>query len=282
MCGCKMLIWGCGSLSSLLISDFFSAALPGAVSGDIVRAYHVARGRHQKAALATSVVFDRALGLYTLILAGTVAVFIGVAGELFTGEAGAWSNFYMQTMGLFVVALFGLLTVFGGLFMSSRVRRSALMERLLAKLPFHKTVTEIYDAVYSFGRKPALTLKAAALSAEAQISFYLGLWCFAVLLDIEELSGLDYIIALPVSLVINAIPIAPGGLGIGEAGFSAVFSIFGFSEGAELGMLFHTVFLVLAVGLGGLMYLFMDVLGENREKAKVQQSPKSGHQFKLE
>jgi hypothetical protein len=42
------------------------------------------------------------------------------------------------------------------------------------------------------------------------------------------------------------------------------------------------VFLVLAVGLGGLMYLFMDVLGKNREKAKLQQPPQSGHQFKLE
>ena len=77
---------------------------------------------------------------------------------------------------------------------------------------------------------------------------------------------LDFFIAIPVCFLINAIPLAPGGLGVGEAGFRTIFLLFGSEEGAELSILFHVIFFMLALGLGGLVYLLSDVSKEKIKK----------------
>ena len=55
------------------------------------------------------------------------------------------------------------------------------------------------------------------------------------------------------------IPLAPGGLGVGEAGFQGIFLLFGSHQGAEAAILFHAIFFILAIGVGGLIYLVSDL-----------------------
>jgi uncharacterized membrane protein YbhN (UPF0104 family) len=55
-------------------------------------------------------------------------------------------------------------------------------------------------------------------------------------------------------MLINAIPAAPGGLGVGEIGFGAVFALFGSGKGVELAVLYHAVSIALALGVGGAIY----------------------------
>ena len=57
-----------------LIGDFFSVAIPGSVSGDIVKAYYLARGKKQKEKLITTIILDRLVGLYTMILIATLSI----------------------------------------------------------------------------------------------------------------------------------------------------------------------------------------------------------------
>ena len=78
-------------------------------------------------------------------------------------------------------------------------------------------------------------------------------------LDVLSTSKTDYLIVFPVGLLINAIPLAPGGLGIGEYGFQCIFLLFGSDMGAELGILFHAVIFILSIGLGGLVYMFSNI-----------------------
>jgi len=70
---------------------------------------------------------------------------------------------------------------------------------------------------------------------------------------------------LPVSLLINAIPLAPDGLGVGEAGFQGIFLFFGLDKGAEVAILFHAVFFIFAIGLVGLLYLFSNLSYEKKK-----------------
>ena len=55
------------------------------------------------------------------------------------------------------------------------------------------------------------------------------------------------------------IPLAPGGLGVGEAGFQGIFLLFGSHQGAEAAILFHAIFFILAIGVGGLIYIVSDL-----------------------
>ena len=241
------------------VGFFFSAVIPGSVSGDIVKAYYLARGEDEKEVLVTSILFDRLIGLYTTILFGTFAISVGFIYEKISGKQGVWSQPYIISLGLFILTIFLVMTIIGMLFMSRNIRKSSLVEITLLKLPFHKRITKIYDAVHEYGKKPLMTLNALLLSFFSQIPLYAGMWCLGILLNITALTVLDFFIALPVCFLINAIPLAPGGLGVGEAGFRTIFLLFGSEEGAELSILFHVIFFMLALGLGGLVYLFTDV-----------------------
>ena len=238
---------------------FFSTALPGAVSGDIVKAYYIARGQEEKEVLITSILFDRLLGLYTMILIATLALLSSFIIDSISGNQGIWTHHNIKVLSVFIVSLFLFLTIAAVLFMSKNLRRSSLIEFLLGKVPFHTTVTKIYDAVHYFGKRPGMTLKALLLSVLVQTPGFIGIWFLAIILDIKVMTILDYLIAIPVCMVINAIPVAPGGIGVGEAGFRQILLLFGSNDGAELAFLFHSIFFLVALGIGGLIYLFTDV-----------------------
>ncbi len=244
---------------------FFSAVIPGSVSGDIVKAYYLARGEDEKEVLITSILFDRLIGLYTTLLFGTVSISAGFIYEKISGKQGVWSQPYIISLGLFVLTIFLVMTALVLLFMNKNIRKSSLIKSTLLKLPYHKRITKFYDAVHEYGKKPLMTFYVLLISVSSQIPLYAGMWCLGILLNITALTLLDFFIALPVCFLINAIPLAPGGLGVGEAGFRTIFLLFGSDEGAELSILFHVIFFMLALGLGGLVYLFSDV---SKEKVK--------------
>ena len=241
------------------IGYFFSTALPGAVSGDIVKAYYVSKGKEQKAVLVTTVVFDRLLGMYTMVFVPAIAILVTMVQTKLLGQQTVWSQPSVKALGLFVFTFFLFLTLIGILFMSKRLRRSQCMNYILKKIPFHKTVITIYDAVHHYGQNLKLTLNAFLISLLSQMFLYTGIYFLCILLTIQALTTVNYLFALPVSLFINAIPLAPGGLGVGEAGFQGIFLLFGSHQGAEAAILFHAIFFILAIGVGGLIYLVSDL-----------------------
>jgi len=244
------------------IGYFFSAGIPGVVSGDIMKAYYLAKGQEQKAVLVTTVIFDRLFGLYTMLLVATLVTLFTIIHSKISGQINLWSQPSIKVLGVFIFVLFFFLTSLGLIFMSKRLRRSRLVEYIIRRIPFQETVSEIYDAVYTYGQKPMLTLNVLLLSLVAQFPLYVGIWCLSIILKIKVLTFINYLFALPVCLLINAIPLAPGGLGVGEAGFRGIFLLFGSNKGAELAVLFHAIFFILALGLGGLVYLFSNLSRE--------------------
>ena len=250
-----------GMLSAIrlsMIGYFFSTAIPGAVSGDMVKAYYLAKGKAEKERLVMSVIFDRFLGLYSMFLAASLAIMIIVVQSALSGHAGIWSNSDVKLLAIFICVIFLCLTMTWGLFMWEGFGRIRLIAYIRNRGPAHQTVAKMYDAMREYGRKPGLMLHAMSLSVVAQLFLYIGMWCLAILLEIGELSFLHYLFALPVGFVINAIPLAPGGLGVGEAGFRGIFLLFSSNKGAELAMLFHIIFFLLALGPGGILYLTSD------------------------
>ena len=248
---------GVGSAIKLtFIGQFFSAALPGAVSGDAVKAYYIARDQKQKTALVSTVILDRLIGIYTFVLFATLAVLF----TIFCPELLRMQDDLPQqpiiVLFYFIIGLFALFTSLGIICARKESRVARLLKAILVKLPFHNTFCIVYDAVYEYGHKWKLTLNALFVSLASQIPFYAGMWCLATLLEIKIRTSIVFFLALPACMLINAIPLAPGGIGIGEAGFESIFSLFGSNKGAELAILFHAIYYILSVGVGGMVYLF--------------------------
>src|SRR5690242_16977115 len=61
-----------------MIGNFFNIALPGAVSGDFVKAFYVGKEiRGQRARAFGSILFDRVAGLSALVLVSALATILG-------------------------------------------------------------------------------------------------------------------------------------------------------------------------------------------------------------
>lgn len=237
------------------IGSFFSVALPGAVGGDIVKAYYLAKGQTQRAALVTTVIFDRLLGLYTMILMATLAGSVVWIYVWFSASPPEWWGGPVQALILFIFALFATFTVGGALFMSDSMSKTRFMKKVMEVAPFREKTEKIYSAIRRFGDNPSLALTAFGISFFGQFFLYGAIWALAVALDLNELSVTEFLFVIPVCIFINAIPAAPGGLGVGEIGFGAVLALFGSGKGVELAVMYHAVTISLTLAVGGVIYL---------------------------
>ena len=264
------------ALKLTLVGFFFSTAMPGAVSGDIIKAYYLAKGQEQKSKLISTVVIDRLLGLYTIILSAAMAIAVAILSDYLSGRQTIWSRPSLKIVVLFIGILFCVLNLAGIIFTSKGMKGSRLAQKIIERMPFHEKVRGIYNAVYQYGQKPKLASVALLLSIASQMFMFAGIWCLVILLKIETLVPLNFLLAISVGLLFNAIPLAPGGLGVGEMGFQGIFLLFGSNKGAELALLFHAVIFIIAIGAGGPTYLFSDI--SRGKEPKILRQEKSANE----
>lgn len=219
---------------------FYSMFLPGGLSGDAARAYYLIREiGHKRAALLGSLLLDRILGLLAMIGLGT-------ASSAFLVISNPWLfRYFMYLAGLFLAGL----AVLGYLLIAERkptdqrprnalVRAYHLVHNLLARLDV---------AAHS---RPTL-LGAVVLS--------IAIHCVSILLiylcSVHNAAGLDLLGVLsvgPFGLLANAIPISPGGLGVGEQSFEFLYKLVGGTNGAS-SFLTARLFLYSPAILGGVV-----------------------------
>jgi glycosyltransferase 2 family protein len=241
------------------VGFLFSVSLPGSVSGDVIKAYYIAKGRDQKAILITSVIFDRLIGMYSMFFIAAFTISLVYIGEMISGNAGVWSTPYFRAIGVFTILLFIFVTAACVLFMSVSIEKIPVLMRIINKLPLHETFLNIYRAVHSYGKKPFSVIIALFISSLAQIPGYIGIWFMSAILGVKVFTFIDFMIILPLCYLFNSIPIAPAGLGIGEVGFGKIFQMFGSNEGAEVAFLMHAILIFISVFFGGLVYLLTDL-----------------------
>jgi uncharacterized protein (TIRG00374 family) len=237
------------------IGFFFSTVIPGAVTGDVVKAYYVVRGREKKAEAITSIIMDRVLGLWTMIFVAVVVVSLSWLLALGGSGSEVWKDPKVSLVSFLVWGLFLALTAAFAFSWSTRLRHSRLMDWALERAPLKETVRKFYDAVHGYGLSPRPTAVAALYSFIAQAILYVALYFLARTANVEGISAGGYLFLFPVGLVVNALPILPAGLGQGEVGFAWLFNLFHSSHGAEVAFLFHLSFLSISVIIGGFFYL---------------------------
>jgi len=244
------------AMKLMFIGLFFSTVIPGAVSGDIVKAYYVVRGRDKKPAAIMTILLDRVLGLYTMVcVAGFVILAAWIISITGAGEA-VRNDVRIRGVTMFICVIFIAMTAGFAVASNTTLRNSRLMQWILDHVPCKQTILELYDAVYVYRHHPKESLQAIFYSFMAQAPLYAGLYMMARTVNTTGLSIGACLFIFPVGLMINALPILPGGWGQGEAGFEWLFSLFHSVQGAEVAFLFHIGNVILAVGIGGIIYLF--------------------------
>jgi uncharacterized protein (TIRG00374 family) len=197
------------------IGLFFSNVLPGATGGDVVKAVYIARRcSGDKVRAVVSIVVDRIIGVLSLLVVGSLASLL------------AMDRFpiFATSMWLTGLGTFG----FCFLLISPTLRRLLRFDALVARLPdkISNVVTELDEAVLHY-RDHLLGIGGWILASPVIYSLFVGsMFCMDRALGVG-LGIADYFFIVPVASVIQGIPIAPAGWGIGEAAYGALIGKFG-------------------------------------------------------
>jgi len=235
-----------------LIGLFFNIAMPGSVGGDVVKGYYIVRRHPQaKVAVATSVLIDRLVGLYAMTL---IALYPLVIHANFV-----FSSPKLKAMALFVLGLIVFFTIFFLVGFSQAIRTHDKTEALFKKIPAGKLFEKVYDAVHAYSRHKTEFIWGILLSVVAQTVIIVAFYFVGHALGYTSVTLNGLLFAIPLGLIAAAVPVSPGGIGVGQAVFFALFSWYPGLVG-EFGVAVITIFQVVQALwslLGAAFYLRM-------------------------
>jgi hypothetical protein len=198
-----------------LIGTFFNFFVPGGVGGDVMKAVLIANNHPQQRGKAVlTVLADRILGLFTMTFLALVSFSFEPA--LLTKE----SSFQIVFVGLLVI--FTIFLVAFWVLLSKRAEPfRQRVDHLTAKVPKLQKLW-LFAQTYrlTFPQLRALV----SFSLAAQI---LQILLFLVVADqlLPEIPPVSvFLFAVPVGFMVTAVPLAPAGIGIGQAAFFYLFS----------------------------------------------------------
>jgi uncharacterized protein (TIRG00374 family) len=211
---------------AVAIGALFNFCIPGGTGGDVMKLYYLAANkRGRRVEIATVLFVDRVVALFCMLC-------LVVALALLDGKL-VWE--YPLIGGLVgaagVIAL-GLL-LGGAIACSATLRASRWYAYLMVRLPMRRYLARVADALYAFRERKAAMLKAAALSLIGHLAL-LGIFTVAGKTLVPGASATVISLLALLGLLANALPITPGGLGVGEAAFEGLFRSVGYSGGAQL------------------------------------------------
>ncbi|HEY5474688.1 MAG TPA: lysylphosphatidylglycerol synthase transmembrane domain-containing protein [Candidatus Limnocylindrales bacterium] len=227
-------------LSSYLVATFFNNFLPSNIGGDVIRIRDTAGPAQSRTLAATIVLIDRGIGLMGLVLVAAVgATAAGGAGTVPVLPSWLWAGFLLAT-----------------LISAPAIIAPAGVARLLQPLTvFHPEwvgdrITRITDALGRFRERPASLFNAFAGAVLVQALLVLFYVAVAHSLNIP-ISVSHMAVIVPISFVVQMLPVSVNGFGVREATFSFYFSRLGLPIESAMALSLGSTALVMLFSLSG-------------------------------
>jgi len=227
---------------SFLVANFFNNFLPSNIGGDVVRIRDTAGVAGSKTVATTIVVIDRAIGLLGLLFVaalGASATRFSGSGAVPVWPAVLWAGFAALGAALLVP-----------------IARPGAVARLLAPARrFHmewvqERLAKMTSAFSRFRERPASLIWCLAGAVVVQmvlVAFYAAVaYSIAIPIPIAQLAVL-----VPVSFVVQMLPVSVNGFGVREATFSYYFVTLGLPVDSALALSLLGYATILAFSLSG-------------------------------
>lgn len=228
------------------VGMFFNIALPGAVSGDLVKAFYI--GKEVEGARASafgSILFDRMAGISALALVASGALLFSMDVERFTALRPLIFGAGLVT-----------LAAYGYLFLVKPDHDPLLrfLRALERRFPRAGSLVRIYEGVRTYHHHPGTVLRVLAISLV--IHWIVGWSClqFAHALGEHHLSVRLLYVVVPLGLLVTAIPVMPAGVGTGHVAFAYLFKLLDSEAGGNVFSLFALTNILVGM-IGGIVYL---------------------------
>jgi len=225
------------SVSLTMIGFFFNTVIPGAVGGDVIKGYYLSRRMNgKKSAGLTTILMDRLIGLFGLVLLA--------AGASFWTLRSFESNHALELLRWFALAAAagGIAALTVAVMASGRLGILDRGESVRWLAPFVKASRSLA----AYRQNPEMLL----LAVGASIFNHL-LSCLAFYLAFQIVGGGAipwgyYFLLVPLGMITTVIPLSPAGVGVGQAAFFALFQIVPGHSGAAAANAF-TIFQILLI-----------------------------------
>ena len=229
-------------LALTLIGNFFNNALPSMVGGDVVKLYYVMKSHpDRKSHITISWIADRITGIAGLAIICLIAI------------AAGWQDPLVQKVRGPIFWVAGVVALGLAILFVPGLAKAMHLGKLASKLPFQHFVDQLRKAARLYSAQPGVWVLAVVLSMCVHMilltCIYLGGRALA-----PGPSYQDYLVLLPPVLMISALPITPGAVGLMETSYQTLFGRAGVSGTAALSLsLFHR-FVRLLWSLPGLWF----------------------------
>lgn len=233
-----------------LIGLFFNFVVPGGVGGDLVKGYYLVKASDSRKVLAaTSIIMDRVIGLWSIL------ILVMLSGPFIREDLSANPKLLYMYRATFIAGM--LFT--GGLLLgfSTRFHDSKWVPWICERIPYGKTLLETYEAVHGYCTKINIIGKAVVLSLGMQISTVFFFYIVGRAMNVN-LSMVSYMFIVPLGFVASSLPITPGGIGIGQVAFLALFNTY-LGTSSQIGPNSISLYQIVNFGFGlfgGVIYMF--------------------------
>lgn len=232
-----------------LVGMFFNFFIPGGVGGDIVKALELSKDNQaSRSETLSTVMSDRIFGLFAMLTFSTIFLLFEYwhIRSAFLGRFAFISLLFWSGM-TFVLLFFPLI------FKKMQIYLSTKDSNVLVKI--EKLISSLQLTFINF-RAVGLQSKSLALSLATQLVAIYFMYCVVIKLGTPPPSFLIFFALCCFGFVASALPIMPGGIGVGQYAFYALFA----PISPELGQSTITaittlqIFLLLYAIVGGIIF----------------------------
>ena len=230
-------------IASYLVAAFFNNFLPSNIGGDVVRIRDTARPAGSKTLATTIVLVDRILGLMGLVLVAAVGATFN-AGSHEPDTTVIWPAWLWAA---FVLAVVTMIT-----FVVAPHHVGRLLQPLTAFNPewVGRRIETLTDALSRFRQRPAAL--AGCFTGAVFVQGILVIYFLAVVRALDMPIRLwDLAVIVPISFVIQMLPVSVNGFGVREATFAVYFSRIGLPIQSALLLSLMSAVLAMLVSLTG-------------------------------
>ncbi len=232
-----------------MIGNFFNIALPGAVSGDFVKAVYVSKQfPDRRAGVFGSMLLDRFLGVSAMIFVGSFSALI----SLFVNWGGSLPHVLLYSVCALGV---GILIFLIYMFLShQRDPLFALIRFVTKRHSRLQLIDKLYLGVMDYRSRPRAVVTAVLQSLIIHGLLVVIAFSISETVSVTPISLVALAVIVPIGMLATTIPVLPAGVGTGHAAFFALFKLIGSDQGAEIFSLIVLLNVIVGV-IGGVVYL---------------------------
>ena len=246
---------------------------PSSVGGDFFKAIFIAREQQgRRAAAVATVVVDRIIGLYALIVVTSIAI-LSIPLPVDRPAITAICNMTLAGAAI------------GGIGISTLLFAPALTNffaKMFAPIPkVGKVIQDVVDSISMYRSRPGVLSVIGLMSLLTHTLFAVSMFLIAFALYPADPipTFAEHLIIVPLSMVAGAIPLTPGGLGTFEVAMTELYRDVPVGESVVAGVAVAIVFRLITIAVaavGGLYYL-----ASRSELREVLKQARSGSEQKI-